>query len=93
MKRRERMAHCKPSSYVVRFSALLAFSLYPLSRAHMYCQGLTDFMLYPLSKDLQEPNEIYHLIIYCIQKEHFAHHCNSATSGMKDCFRQRACIT
>lgn len=41
-------------------------------------------MLYPLSKELQAPNEIHHLIIYCIQKEHFAHRCNSATSGMKD---------
>lgn len=41
-------------------------------------------MLYPLFKDLQAPHEIHHLIIYGTHKEHFAHHFNSATSGMKD---------
>jgi len=45
------MAHCKPAAYVVRFSRLLAFSLYSSSRAHIYSsQAVANFMLYPLSK-------------------------------------------
>lgn len=85
VKRGERMAHCKPSAYAARFWTLLAFSLYPSSRAHVYsCWRVTDFKLYPLFKDLQAPNKIHYPLIYGIYEEHFAHHCNSATSGMKD---------
>lgn len=85
MKRGEKVNHCKSSAYVVRLSAHLAFSLYPSSSALTYsCQGAADFMLYPLVKDLQAPNVGHHLIIYCSHREHFAHHCNSATPGMRD---------
>lgn len=42
--------------------------------------------LYPLFKDLRVPNKIHHLLIYGIYKEYFAHHCNSAASGMKEVF-------
>lgn len=84
-KRGKWMAQCKPSAYIVSLNTPghFDFTHHP-EPTHTPSKEWLTFMLYLLSKELQASNLIHHLIIYCIQKEHLAHHCNSATSGMKD---------
>lgn len=46
-------------------------------------EQLTLSCIYPLVKDLHAPNVVHHLIIYCSHREHFTHHCNAATPGIR----------
>lgn len=74
------MPYNKPSASFVQFSTHLEFSLYSSSVAHLYSYHIILHILHPPSKDLQAPSEIQQLIIYRIDKERFAHCCNSDTS-------------